>query len=126
MENFYNFNEEKQFFNIRSTAKKLAHTIGFDSNSSVDISTIFSELTRNFSAIGKNLDITMEVIQLGKNVGIEFSITAFTNNTIRTKFSVNGHLGSGLENIKRRVDNFCISSSGGEIKVITQKWIPAA
>jgi len=126
MQTFYNFNNSVQFFNLRPTAKQMATDIGFDLNGSVNISSTIEELVRIISAFGKDLDISMKMVKSGKNSGIEFSITALTEDRIGSNFSINGHLGSGFINIKRKMDNFCISSSGGELRLVTRKWIPVA
>ena len=126
MHTYYNFSKNKNFFNLRPTAKQMAKDIGFDINGSVNISSTIDDLVQMISAIGTDLDISMKVINSGKNSGIEFSISALTNERIQSDFSINGHLGSGFINIKRKMDNFCISSSGGELKLVTRKWIPVA
>ncbi len=126
MQTFYNFSKNKQFFNLRPTAKKMAEEIGFDLNGSVNISSTIEDLVQMISAIGNDLDISMKAVKIGKNSGIEFSISALTDNKMGSNFSINGHLGSGFINIKRKMDNFCISSSCGEIRLVTRKWIPVA
>ena len=122
----YNFKGEKQISDVRPMVKKLAAEIGFDNNNSVNISSTISELMQYVSALSRDFNVSIRIVQSSKNTGIEFIINAITDHQIRTRFSINGHLGSGFENIKRRMDNFCISSSGGEFKLVTRKWIPAA
>ena len=126
MQNFYNFNEYNEFYNLRPTAKQMAKDIGFDINNSMNISSTIEDLVQMISAIGKDLNISMKIVKSGKNSGIEFTINALTVNRIGSNFSINGHLGSGFINIKRKMDNFCISSSGNEIRLVTRKWIPVA
>ncbi len=126
MKNTYTFFGANQLLEVRPMAKKLAADIGFDCNSSISISSTITDLIQYVAMIGDQLNISMEVVKKGRNIGLEFTINALTMFNLRSKFSVNGRLGSGFENIKRRMDNFCISSSGGELKLVIRKWIPVA
>ncbi|MFP4547436.1 MAG: hypothetical protein ACLFQM_04845 [Fidelibacterota bacterium] len=126
MENTFTFFGANQLLEVRPMARKLATDIGFDNNSSISISSTFTDLIQYVTMIGDQLSISMKVVKKGRNVGLQFTVNALTTFNLRSKFSVNGRLGSGFENIKRRMDNFCISSSGGELTLVIRKWIPVA
>ncbi len=124
MRTMYNFHGDNEINDVKPTTKKLALEIGFDSLNSFTLASSVSELIQSVSALGQNFNVSMRGISTNRNRGIEFIINAITDNSIKTNFSINGRLGSGFENIKRKMDDFCISSSGGELKLVTRKWIP--
>ena len=126
MQTLFNFQGRHQIHDIRPTAKRLALEMGFDLNSSYKLAASISELIQSVSAIGRDFHLSIRVIKNHKSAGLEFIVNAFTDDSYKTNFSINGHLGSGFENIKRKMDDFCISSSGGELRLVTRKWIPVA
>ena len=81
---------------------------------------------QSISVLGKDCKISMCIIKNQSNNGFEFIADAITDSSYNSRFSINGHLGSGFEIIKRKMDDFCISSSGGRLKLVTRKWIPVA
>lgn len=126
MQTLFKFRGESQIYDVRPTAKKLALEMGFGANHSYNLASSISELIQSVAAIGKDYHIALRVVKNSKNYGIELTVNARTDKNYKNNFSINGHLGSGFENIKRKMDDFCISSSGGELKLVTRKWIPVA
>jgi anti-sigma regulatory factor (Ser/Thr protein kinase) len=126
MQRSFNFHGDNALYDVRPTAKKLALEMGFDHHHSYTLASSITELIQSVSAIGRNVQISLRVVKNRKNHGLELIFNVSPDKNYKNNFSINGHLGSGFENIKRKMDDFCISSSGGEFKLVTRKWMPIA
>ncbi len=113
----------------RSTARELAHTLGFGTIDQARIATAVSELARNIFVHARTGQLTVTNVSRNGRTGIEMEFKdqgpgiQDIEQALQDGFSTSKSMGMGLPGAKRLMDEFEIQSIvGAGTTIICRKW----